>query len=252
MIRQSFAWWCFANRGVETNALLEGAAKIGYEGVDLIDEALWPFAKSYGLDIIAVKGHGTITEGLNDEKHAARIEDELSANIAKAGEFEIPALICFSGNRHGASDAAGLEQCAKTLARVAPQALEARVTLVVELLNSKADHAGYQCDNTAWGIELCRRVNSPAVKLLYDIYHMEVMGDDVIPTIQTNHPYFAHYHTAGCPGRGQPDQTQQIDYPAVYRAIAQTGYNGYIAHEFIPNGDPLEALRRAFNACTAA
>jgi hydroxypyruvate isomerase len=249
MLRQSFAWWCFANRGVEPDALLEGAAEIGYEGVDLIDEKLWPLAMSYGLDIVAVMGHGTIAEGLNDEKHAARIEQELTANIAKARDWEIPMLICFSGNRHGASDEVGLEQCAKTLARVAPKAAEAGVTLMVELLNSKIDHAGYQCDHSAWGVELCRRVNSPAVKLLYDIYHMQIMEGDIIRTIRVNHEFFAHYHTAGNPGRGQPDETQEIDYPPIYRAIGETGYDGYIAHEFIPKGDPIEALKRAFDAC---
>jgi hydroxypyruvate isomerase len=248
-LRQSFAWWSFANRGVEPDALLAAAAKIGYEGVDLIDESLWATARSHGLDIASVMGHGTIAEGLNREENAARIEKELTENIAKAKKWGIPTLICFSGNRHGASDAAGLEQCAKTLARVAPIAAEAGVVLIVELLNSKVDHAGYQCDHTAWGVELCKRLNSPAVKLLYDIYHMQIMEGNIIPTIEANHKLFAHYHTAGNPGRGQPDETQEIDYPPIYRAIAKTGYDGFIAHEFLPKGDPIDALRKAFVAC---
>jgi hydroxypyruvate isomerase len=138
------------------------------------------------------------------------------------------------------------------LKRVAPVAADAGVVLAVELLNSKVDHRGYQCDHTAWGVELCRLVNSPAVKLLYDIYHIQIMEGDIIRTIQANHDYFAHYHTAGNPGRGQPDETQEIYYPAVYRAIAQTGYDGFISHEFIPQGDPLAALKKAFEACASA
>jgi hydroxypyruvate isomerase len=251
-LRQSFSWWCFANRGVEPDALLAGAAKIGYEGVDLIDEALWPKAQKHGLAITAVGGHGTLEDGLNQAVNAGRIEQELLVNIAKAKQWKIPVLICFSGNRHGAGDEAGVTQCAETLGRVAPLAADAGVVLAVELLNSKVDHKGYQCDRTAWGVELCRRVNSPAVKLLYDIYHMQIMEGDIIRTIQANHEHFAHYHTAGNPGRGQPDETQEIFYPAIYRAIAQTGYGGFISHEFIPPGDPVEALKKAFEEARAA
>jgi hydroxypyruvate isomerase len=251
-MKQSFSWWCFANRGIEPEALLAGAANIGYEGVDLIDEALWPVAQKHGLRMVAVNGHGTLSDGLNQAKNADRIEQELRTSIAKARQWKIPVLICFSGDRHGASDEAGAKQCAEMLKRVAPVAADAGVVLAVELLNSKVDHRGYQCDHTAWGVELCRLVNSPAVKLLYDIYHIQIMEGDIIRTIQANHDYFAHYHTAGNPGRGQPDETQEIYYPAVYRAIAQTGYDGFISHEFIPQGDPLAALKKAFEACASA
>jgi hydroxypyruvate isomerase len=246
-LRQSFAWWSFSNRGVEPDALLKGAARLGYEGVDLLDEKFWPAARDHGLTVTGINGHKSIEDGLNRSENAARIERELRDNIAKAHEWNIPALICFSGNRHGASDEAGLDACARTLARIAPEAAAAGVTLAVELLNSKVDHKGYQCDHTAWGVELCRRVDSPAVKLLYDIYHMQIMEGDIIRTIEANHGYFAYYHTAGNPGRGQPDATQEIFYPAIYRAIAATGYAGLVSHEFFPAGDPLEALRRAFD-----
>ena len=226
---------------------------IGYEGVDLIDEALWPTAQSHGLAITAIGGHTTLEDGLNRSENAVRIEKELRGNIARARRWKIPVLICFPGNRHdGADDEAGLAQCAKTLARIAPEAAEAGVALAMELLNSKVDHRGYQCDHTAWGVELCRRVDSPAVKLLYDIYHMQIMEGDIIRTIQANHAYFAHYHTAGNPGRGQPDATQEIFYPAIYRVIAQTGYNGFVAHEFFPPGDPIEALKKAFDDARTA
>jgi hydroxypyruvate isomerase len=252
MIGQSFAWWCFVNRGAEPEALLSGAAKIGYKGVDLIEEELWPMARRCGLAISAVAGHGTLEDGLNRRENAGRIEKELRDSIAKARDWEIPVLICFSGNRGGLSEAAGREQCAETLGRVAPVAEEAGVVLAVELLNSRVDHPDYQCDRTGWGVELCREVGSPAVKLLYDIYHMQIMEGDIIRTIQGCHADIAHYHTAGNPGRGQPDGTQEICYPAVYGAIAATGYRGFIAHEFLPVGDPLEGMRRAFEECAAA
>lgn len=252
MIRQSFSYWCVANRGLEPEALLAGAAKIGYTAVDLIDESLWPLVKKSGLELAAVDGHGTIDDGLNREENFARIEQELRTRLAKAREWKASALICFSGQRRGLSDEAGLEQCAKSLKRLAPMAEDAGVTFVVELLNSKVDHRDYQCDHTAWGIELCKRVGSPAVKLLNDLYHMQIMEGDLIRTIREGHEFFGHYHTAGNPSRGQPDETQEIYYPAVYRAIKETGYAGYIAHEFIPKGDPLAALEKAYRDCAAA
>jgi hydroxypyruvate isomerase len=252
MIRQSFSWWCFADKGLEPKALLAGAREIGYEAVDLIEEELWPVAKAAGLRISAIAGHATLENGLNRRENAARIEAELRANIAKAVEWNIPVLICFSGNRGGISDEEGLTRCAETLARVAPVAEAAGVALAVELLNSKVDHPDYQCDHTVWGVELCRRVNSPAVKLLYDIYHMQIMEGDIIRTIREHYAAFAHYHTAGNPGRGQPDATQEIAYPAIYRAIAATGYTGFVSHEFLPAVAPLEALRLACEDCASA
>jgi hydroxypyruvate isomerase len=251
-LRQSFSWWSFINRGVEPDDLLAGAARIGYEGVELIDEGLWPAVLRHDLKIVTMAGHGTLTEGLNRPENGARIESELQANIAKAVKWNIPVLICFSGNRGGLDDEAGLASSAKTLARVAPMAAQAGITLAVELLNSRVDHADYQCDHTAWGVELCRRVGSPSVKLLYDIYHMQIMEGDIIRTIQRDHAYFAHYHTAGNPGRGQPDAAQELNYAAIYRAIAATGYAGFIGHEFMPAGPPLDGLERAFHDCESA
>jgi hydroxypyruvate isomerase len=251
MIRQSFSYWCVEKRGIEPEALLAGAAKIGYAAVDLIDASLWPLVRKAGLALAAVNGHGSIDEGMNREENATRIEKEIRANLAKAKEWKFSTLICFSGCRRGLSDEAGLEQCAKTLKRLAPMAEDAGVVLAMELLNSKVDHADYQCDHSAWGIELCKRVSSPAVRLLYDVYHMQIMEGDLIRTIRGGHEFFAHYHTAGNPGRGQPDDTQEIYYPAVYRAIAETGYTGYIAHEFVPAGDPLAAFEKAYRDCAA-
>jgi hydroxypyruvate isomerase len=237
---------------VEPEGLLAGAKEMGYWGVDLIGEELWPAAKEHGLEISAVNGHRSIEDGLNRRENAKRIEGELRENIGKAREWGIPVLICFSGNLGGMSDDTGWRQCAETLGRVASFAEEAGVVLAVELLNSKVDHPDYQCDRTGWGVELCRRVGSPAVKLLYDIYHMQVMEGDVIRTIREHHGDIAHYHTAGNPGRGQPDESQELNYAAIYKAIAGTGYGGVISHEFLPGGEPLEAMRRAFEECASA
>ena len=251
-LRQCFSWWAFAGKGAGTDDLLGAAAKIGYEAVDLIDEALWPDAARHGLAIGAATAHGTIEDGLNRPENASRIEAEIDASLLKAGKWKIPVLICFAGNRQpGTAPEAALEACAATLARVAPRAAAAGVTLAVELLNSRVDHPHYQADRTAWGLDLCRRVASPAVRLLYDIYHMQIMEGDVIRTIRDHHAWFAHYHTGGVPGRGQTDASQELNYPAIYRAIASTGYRGFVSHEFLPSGDPVAALETAFRECAA-
>jgi hydroxypyruvate isomerase len=251
-LRQCFSWWCFVNRGLEAEALLAAAAQIGYEAVDLIGEELWPLVAKHGLRIAAINGHGTLTDGLNRPENARRIEEELKAMIAKAEKWKIAALICFSGNRGDSDDDAAIAQCAETLSRVAPVANDAGVKLVLELLNSKVDHPDYQCDRTAWGVQVVEQVNSPAVKLLYDIYHMQIMEGDVIRTIRQNHQHFGYFHTAGNPGRCQPDERQELNYPAIYSAILATGYRGFISHEFNPEGDPREALGRAFEQCASS
>jgi hydroxypyruvate isomerase len=249
---QSFAWWCFANREVDAPTLLACAARIGYTGVDLLDEPLWPLARHHGLRLACIVGHGSLPDGLNRRENAGRIEAELRTNIAKAAANEIPVLICFSGNRGNLSDTEGLAAAAETLERVAPAAEAAGVTLAVELLNSRVDHPDYQADRTHWGVALCEQVNSPAVKLLYDIYHMQIMEGDVIRTIERHHDWFAHYHTAGNPGRGDLDGRQELNYPAIFAAIQRTGFTGYIAHEFTPAGDTLAALAHAYDLTRAA
>jgi hydroxypyruvate isomerase len=231
--------------------LLAEAARIGYEGVDLADEEFWPLIIKHGLQISAVVGHASLVDGLNRRENGHRIEEELKARIALAAKWKIPSLICFSGNRGDRDDKEGLDQSAEILARVAGMAANAGVILVMELLNSKIDHPGYQCDHTSWGVQLVKQVNSPAVRLLYDVYHMQIMEGDIIRTIQENHSYFSHYHTAGNPGRGQPDEHQEIYYPAIYSAIQATGYKGFIGHEFVPEGNPVDAMARAFTACAA-
>ena len=249
-LRQSFSWWCFQGRSLDAETLLAGAARIGFAAVDLIEEPLWPLARKHGLEIAASQGQESI--GLPWRRNAAAIEKEIEGNLRKAEKAGIPVLICCTGNREGLGDAEILEICAEVLAHLAPKAESAGVTLAVELLNSKVDHADYSCDHTSFGLRLCEAVASPAVRLLYDIYHMQIMEGDVIRTIQKHHAWFAHYHTGGVPGRGQPDETQELYYPAIYRAIMATGYRGAISHEFFPVGDPLDALGRAFRECASA
>lgn len=247
---QAFSWWAFANRGVAPADLLSAAAEIGYSGIDLIEEELWPLVKDAGMEIVAIKGHDTF--GLNRRENAAAIESEIRENLARAEKWKIRHLICFSGNREGQNDTEGAEICAETLHRLAPAAADAGVTLLLEMLNSTVNHIDYQADRTEFGIKVCELADSPAVRLLYDIYHMQVMEGDLIRTITKHAPWFLHYHTAGNPGRGQPDENQEIFYPAIYRAIAATGYTGMISHEFIPEGDPVSALQRAFADCAQA
>jgi hydroxypyruvate isomerase len=246
-IRQSISWWCFANRGVEPPALIKAIAKMGYASAEMLPEEYWRMVRDAGMKVAIIGGHGTLTDGLNKRANHSRIEDEILKNIEVAVASEIPSLICFSGNREGLSDEEGLDICAEGLLRVAKTAEKRGVTLCVELLNSKVDHADYQCDRTPWGVELCKRVGSPAVKLLYDIYHMQIMEGDLIRTIRDSIQYIGHFHTAGNPGRRDMDETQEIYYPAVARAIAETDYEGFVGHEFVPKGDVLPALQAAYD-----
>lgn len=248
--KASLTWWSFADRGVEAEALIRAAAAMGYDGIELADEALWPPIADAGLAIASHRGHGTIEAGLNRRQNHDRIERELLANLELAQQWRIPVLICFSGNRDGISDEAGIEETALGLSRVAKAAEEAGVTLALELLNSRVDHPGYQCDRTAWGLAVIERVASPAVKLLYDVYHMQVMEGNIIGAIRAHHPAFAHYHVAGNPGRHEPDSSQELRYRAIYEAIAATGFTGYVGMEFIPLGDPIRSLRAALNDLT--
>jgi len=248
-ISQSAAWWCFVRNGLAPEAFVRAAADIGFPALDLVPEAYWQLVTDHGLALSAVAGHDSITAGLNRRDQHERIERELVARIASAVKWRIPNLLCFSGSRAGVSDDKGAEIAAEALRRIAPVAEAAGVTLILELLNSKVDHLDYQADHTAWGIKVRELVASPRVKLLYDIYHMQIMEGDVIRTIGSAHAHIGHYHTAGNPGRADLDLEQEINYPAVLRAIAKTGYTGYIAHEFLPKADPIQALSAVFYDC---
>lgn len=248
-IRQSFSWWCFVREDAQAESIVRAAADIGYEACELVPKEYWPLAKRYGLKIAAVGGHASLTLGLNRREEHARIQEEVRQSIADAVAWRIPNLICFSGNREGLPDDVGAEVTAEGLRLLAPMAEDAGVTLVLELLNSKVDHPDYQCDHTSWGVRVCSMVGSPRVKLLYDIYHMQIMEGDVIRTITENAEWIGHYHTAGVPGRRDMDETQELYYPAIMHAIAASGYDGFVGHEFLPKGDPVAALRTAYELC---
>ncbi|MDW8025477.1 MAG: TIM barrel protein [Armatimonadota bacterium] len=248
-IKQSVCWWCFVRGDMKPEKLIKEAAAIGFASVEMGPQQYWDTIREHGMKIAIVSGHGTLTDGLNRRENHKRIEEELLRNIELAAKYEIPSLIVFSGNRRGISDEEGINNTVEGLLRVVKFAEEKGINLCIELLNSKYDHKDYQCDRTWWGVEVCKRVNSPRVKLLYDIYHMQIMEGDLINTIRRNINIIGHFHTAGVPGRRDLDDEQEINYRAVMRAIAATNYDGYVGHEFIPKGDPIQALRHAFEVC---
>ena len=235
--------------------MIRASAEIGYEGIELWGRDKAPFedivglAKDNGMVVPSMIGHDSLPDGLNKRENHDRIEQELLESIELAASLGIPGLICFSGNREGLDDEAGIDICAEGLDRVKGAAEDRGINLNLELLNSKVNHPDYQCDRTAWGVEVCKRVNSPRVKLLYDIYHMQIMEGDLLRTIRDNIEHIGHFHTAGNPDRLDLDEEQEIYYPAVMSAIAETDYDLYVGHEFTPKGDPIEALREAYEVC---
>ncbi|MBM3262309.1 MAG: TIM barrel protein [candidate division Zixibacteria bacterium] len=248
-IKQSLAFWGFARNGVAPETVIREAGRIGYHSVEMLPQQYWDLVREQGMRIAVIVGHASLTDGFNKRENHDRIEQELLANIELASANDIPGLICFSGNREGKSEEEGLDNTVEILRRVSPAAEKYGINLCLELLNSKVNHPHYQCDSTAWGVKVCRGVDSPRVKLLYDIYHMQIMEGDLIRTIRDHIGDIGHFHTAGNPGRNDLDDEQEIYYPAVMRAIAQTGYDGYVSHEFLPKGDTIKALEVAFRTC---
>ena len=227
---------------------------MGYVAIELWERGpdfaeVVALAKKHGLAIATMSGHGSLP-GLNDASQHDRIEAELRESIDIAAEVGIPGVICFSGNRRaGISEDASIATTAAGFRRIAPYAEKKGVNLNLELLNSKVDHPGYECDHSAWGIAVCEQVNSPNVKLLFDIYHMQIMEGNIISTIRDNIQWIGHFHTAGVPGRRDFDDTQESNYAGICHAIAESGYNYYVGHEFKPKGNVYEALRKAFAIC---
>lgn len=250
-IRQSVSFWCFNRPDLPFLKLCHEMKRIGYEGFDLLPEDHWPVAKLNGLSIVAQGGHNSIAEGLNRVEHHARIEAELRANIDKAAANGIPCLVCFSGNRAGMDDATGLANTVAGLKRVAGYAEEKGVTLTLETLNSKIDHKDYMGDTTAWCAEVVKRVGSLRVKMLYDIYHMQIMEGDVIRNLTANVELIGHVHTAGNPGRHEIGGNQELNYPGIMAALSRTTYFGFVGQEFVPTGDPIAALEEAYGLCNA-
>ncbi len=248
-VRHSVCQWCYPDIPLEH--LCEEASRIGLAAIDLLQVSDFPLLKKHGLVCAMVTGvPGGIEKGLNRVEHHDAIVSHFERILPPTAQAGFPNAICFSGNRAGMSDAEGLEQCATGLRRIMPLAEKHGVTVCMELLNSRINHRDYMADHTAWGVELCKRVGSERFKLLYDIYHMQIMEGDLIRTIRDNHTYIGHYHTGGVPGRHEIDASQEINYPAVVEAIVQTGFKGYIAQEFVPtNPDKLESLRAAVRLC---
>lgn len=248
-INHSVARWCFSD--IDLDTLCIEAKKIGISGIDLVGPKEWPILKKHELDSPMCNGAEiNLVDGFNDiQFHETLIKNysEMIPLVAKAGYKN---LICFSGNRRNKTDEEGLRNCKLGLEKLIPLAEKHQVTLVMELLNSKVNHKDYQCDRTPWGVELVKSLQSENFKLLYDIYHMQIDEGDVIRTIKDNHQYFAHYHTAGVPGRNEIDETQELNYPAIMKAIAETGFKGYVAQEFIPkNPDKISSLKKAIAIC---
>jgi hydroxypyruvate isomerase len=225
------------------------AARIGFQGFDLHGPADFPMLKKYGLIPSMVPGGGgTIPVALNRKENHDRIEKEMNALIDVSAENACPDLITFSGNRKGMSDAEGADNCVLFLNKVKAHAEDKQVTICLELLNSKVDHKDYQCDKSAWGVDVMKRVNSPRVKLLFDIYHMQIMEGDIVRTIRENLQYFAHFHTGGNPGRHEIDDTQEVNYRLVAKTLSELNFQGFIAHEYSPakGSDPIKCLESAF------
>ena len=249
-MKQSFTWWSFSNQGLGDDELLKTAADIGYTGVEILEEALFLRAQANGLSIITHRAFNTLEEGLNQKENHAGIFKEFEYNLKLAEKWKIPTLICFSGNRNGLSDEAGIEVIVEGLRPMVKLAEGAGVTLVLELLNSKVDHPDYQSDRTAFGVKVVDLVGSRHFKLLYDIYHMQIMEGDIVRTIETHSDYFGHYHTAGNPGRNEIGAGQELNYASIFEAIKKTDYDGFVGHEFTPTGDVIKALQEAFDICS--
>jgi hydroxypyruvate isomerase len=248
-LKQSVCRWCYEK--VEFRTFCKGVADMGLTAIDLLGEEEWPIAKEYGLtcSMGSVRA-GSIPDGLNDPTNHQKIVAALTTAIPRAAKAGVPNVIVFFGNRRPhIDDEQAIRNCAGALGKVVKVAEEHEVTVCVELLNSKVDHEGYQGDRTPFGVQVMKAVGSPRVKLLYDIYHMQIMEGDVIRTVTDNWDYIGHFHTGGVPGRHELDGTQELQWDAIARAIVDKGYTGYFAHEFIPTREPLTSLREAVQLC---
>jgi len=248
-IKQSICKGCLGQFKLNRDEEASIAAKMGLLGLDLVGRGDWDAVKKHGLVATMVPGAGSIKKGLNDKSMHPEFLEDFKNNIKAAAEYKWPNVICMAGDRKGISDEEGMDNCHTILKEAVKIAEDSGVTICMELLNSKVNHPGYMCDKSAWGFELCRRVNSPRFKMLYDIYHMQIMEGDLIATIRKNIGMIGHFHTAGVPGRHELDENQEIYYPAVMRAIVESGYQGYVAHEYTPERDPMKSLVQAVQTC---
>lgn len=249
-LKQSVSRWCYQN--IPLDRLCAAAKAIGLQGIDLLQPGEYDIPRRYGLRCTmgyAAEGM-TIANGLNRRENHDAIEQQFRVGIPQAAKASVPNVIAFSGNRRGMADEEGAANAVIGLNRIKRIAEDHGVTICIELLNSKRNHADYMADHTQWGVRVASEVNSPRVKLLYDIYHMQIMEGDLIATIRENIQWIGHFHTGGVPGRHNLDGTQEVNWRAVAKSIADLNFAGYFAHEFVPEGDPLKALAQAVQTCT--
>ena len=257
-INHSACKWCY--QGIPLDDLCRAGRDMGLTSIDLVDPPDFPTLKKHGLtcamvsfpSIAGPKGEkvGSIPHGFNTPEYHDLLVQAYEPALKASADFGAKHVICFSGNRNGMDDETGLKNCVTGIKKVLPLVEKHRLILVMELLNSRVNHPDYQCDKSAWGIDLCKRVGSERFKLLFDIYHMQIMEGDIVATIQKHHQFFAHYHTGGVPGRHEIDETQELNYPAIMRAIVATGFTGHVAQEFIPaRPDKLASLKQAVGIC---
>ena len=247
-LSQSVCRWCYGDIPLRT--FCREVARVGLTAVDLLHPHEWAIAREHGLSCSTGYGRGgTLTDGLNDPANHAAIVRNLERTLPEAARAGVANVITFVGNRRGMTDAEGIDHCVSGLRRLAPVAENENVTIVLEMANSRVDHLDYQGDHTAFGVEVVERVASPRVKLVYDVYDMQIMEGDIIRTIQANQASIGLYHTGGVPGRREIDRRQEINWRAVATAIVETGFTGYLAHEFVPTRDPIASLRYAVRLC---
>jgi hydroxypyruvate isomerase len=251
-INHSVCWWTY--NFMPLDELCQTVKSIGFSAIDLVGPKDWPTLKKYGIFSSMCNGAEiSLTEGWNDPQYHPQLIKNYTEHINLVADAGYKNLICFSGNRKGMDDATGLKNCVQGLKQIMPLAEKRGVMIQMELLNSKVNHKDYMCDKSAWGVELCKQLGSPNFKLLYDIYHMQIDEGDVIRTISDNHQYFGHYHTGGVPGRHEIDESQELYYPAIMRAILATGFKDYVAQEFIPTGKDnaakVASLKNAIRIC---
>lgn len=252
-INHSVCYW--THNFLSLDELCAVVKKIGFNAIDLLTPKEWPTVQKHGItcSMCYTAGKISLTEGWNRKEHHAWLIKDFNEAIPLVAAAGYKNLICFSGNRNGMDDETGMKNCAEGLKQIMSLAEKHNVIIQMELFNSKVDHKDYMADKSAWGVELCKRIGSPNFKLLYDIYHMQINEGDVIRTIKNNHQYFGHYHTAGVPGRHEINETQELYYPAIMKAILETGYKGYVAQEYIPTGgtneEKIKALKDAVRRC---
>jgi len=249
-INHSVSRWTF--NYLPLDELCKVVKEIGFNAIDLVGPKDWPVLQEHGIysSMCYTSGENNLYKGLNDPANHEHLIKEYLETIPIMSKAKYKNLICFSGARNGMDDETGMKNCAEALQHILPVAEKNGVTMVMELLNSRIDHKDYMCDHSAWGVELCKRINSKNFKLLYDIYHMQINEGDIIRTIRNNHQYFAHYHTGGVPGRNEINETQELNYPAIMKAIVETGYDGYVAQEFMPTRkNKIDSLKEAIRIC---